>query len=418
MRVAHFIHRYPPALGGAEAYFARLSRYLVAQGDEVTVFTSTADALPAFWDRSARQFRPGETWLDGVRVRRFRLLHVPLAHRYVFKALSLLPLPRWQALTMPANPITPEMLNIEGRFDLVHATAFPYSFPLACGRRLADRLGVPFVLTPFLHLGNPDDPLDRTRRAYTRPALLELARRADALFVQTEGERDVFVGRKVAPSRIIVQGLGVEPGECTGGDRLRVRQAWDVGDAVVIGHLANNSIEKGTVDLLRAAQRVWAKGSRCVVVLAGPRMPNFDAFWQRFRPAGEVRLLGVLDAQQKRDFFAGIDVFALPSRSDSFGLVLPEAWANGVPCVVVRAGGLPWVVRDGVDGIVTPCGNLDALADGLMRLEGDAASRHRMGAAGAARIVTEFDWDSKLRLVRDTCVRLVAQREEKANVHV
>ena len=41
--------------------------------------------------------------------------------------------------------------------------------------------------------------------------------------------------------------------------------------------------------------------------------------------------LGVLSERQKRDFFAGIDVFALPSRSDSFGLVLLEAWANGVP---------------------------------------------------------------------------------------
>src|SRR5688500_1570046 len=102
MRVAHFIHRYPPALGGAESYFARLSRYLVAQGDDVTVFTSTADDLTAFWDRSAHQFRAGVSSVDGVRVERFRLLHVPLAHRYVFKALSLLPHPRWQALTLPA----------------------------------------------------------------------------------------------------------------------------------------------------------------------------------------------------------------------------------------------------------------------------------------------------------------------------
>ena len=42
MRVAHFIHRYPRAIGGAEAYFARLSSYLAQQGDRVTVFTTTA----------------------------------------------------------------------------------------------------------------------------------------------------------------------------------------------------------------------------------------------------------------------------------------------------------------------------------------------------------------------------------------
>jgi len=64
------------------------------------------------------------------------------------------------------------------RFDVVHATAFPYAFPIACARRLARRLRVPFVLTPFLHLGDPEDRRDRTRRQYTQPALMALARSA------------------------------------------------------------------------------------------------------------------------------------------------------------------------------------------------------------------------------------------------
>jgi hypothetical protein len=53
MRLAHFIQRYPPALGGSEAYFARLSRYCAAHGDDVTVFTSDADALESLWSPSA-----------------------------------------------------------------------------------------------------------------------------------------------------------------------------------------------------------------------------------------------------------------------------------------------------------------------------------------------------------------------------
>ena len=59
----------------------------------------------------------------------------------------------------------------EGVFDAVHASAFPYAFPIVCARRLARRLRVPFFITPFLHLGDPDDPNDRTRRGYTSPAL-------------------------------------------------------------------------------------------------------------------------------------------------------------------------------------------------------------------------------------------------------
>ena len=49
---------------------------------------------------------------------------------------------------------------------------------------------------------------------------------------------------------------------------------------------------------------------------------------------------GPLTDEQRRDFYAGIDAFALPSRSDSFGLVFLEAWANGVPGSAIEPVGL------------------------------------------------------------------------------
>jgi glycosyltransferase involved in cell wall biosynthesis len=415
MRVAHFIHRYPPALGGSEAYFARLGRYLVRQGDQVTVFTSNALELEAFWDRRGRQLPAGDGTLDEITVHRDCLLHLPL-HRYVLKAISLLPLMRLQALTLPFNPIVPRMWQRASRsasgFDLVHASAFPYSFPLACARRLAWRLGVPFVLTPFVHTGDPDDPDDRTRRGYTRPALLDIARAADRIFVQTEGERQVLLASGIAAERLVLQGLGVDLPGCTGGDRTRARAALGLTDEVIFGHLANNSVEKGTVDLLRAAQIGWSRGARFAVVLAGPQMPNFRAFRKDFHPAGPLYELGVLDEQQKRDFFAALDVFALPSRSDSFGLVLPEAWANGAACLAYRAGGVPWVIRDGSDGMLVRAGEVEALAGAMIRLVEDSERRRRMGEAGRQRVTGgEFDWESKLRLVREVCLEVVRERQ-------
>ena len=185
---------------------------------------------------------------------------------------------------------------------------------------------------------------------------------------------------------------------------------------VIVGHLANNSVEKGSVDLLRAAQLAWEAGRRFTVVLAGPQMPNFLSFWKSFRPAGPVHVLGQLDDRQKRDFFAAIDVFALPSRSDSFGLVLPEAWANGVPCVGYRAGGISWVIRDGVDGLLVRCGDIAALAAALTRLVGDAALRTRMGEAGRARIPIEFDWAGRLSLVRDVYEEVIAERRSGRDI--
>jgi glycosyltransferase involved in cell wall biosynthesis len=407
MRVAHFIQRYPPALGGSEAYFARLSRFLVDRGDDVTVFTTTALALDGFWDWRVATAAPGVTAQDGIQVRRYRLLRWP-GRRYVLKALGLVPHRLWQCLTLPCNPVCPDMWRDCGQrtlpFDVVHASAFPYAWPIACGLRLARRLGVPLLLTPFLHLGDLDNPRDRTRRGYLAPPLRWLLRQADGLFVQTPGERDALLNLGLPAERIHLQGLGVDPAECTGGDRSAARQRWQAApDTVIVGHLANNSREKGTVDLLLAVEQLWQRGLKVCVVLAGPEMPNFRAFWQAFaarHPGCDVVRLGPLTDAQKRDFFAGIDLFALPSRSDSFGLVLLEAWANGVPNVAYRAGGIADLIRPGHDGLLAPCGDVRGLAIALARLHGDAALRRRLGAAGQARLVSEFRWEDKLALVR------------------
>jgi glycosyltransferase involved in cell wall biosynthesis len=308
-------------------------------------------------------------------------------------------------MTLPCNPIAWGMWKDSGKpdkpFDLVHATAFPYAWPIACGLRLARQQNVPFLLTPFLHLGNPDDANDRTRKGYTSPALLSLARAADRVFVQTDLERQELLHHGVAQDKLILLGMGVDPEECIGGDREKARREWGVReDEVVVGHLANNSREKGTIDLLQAAEQLWRQGTRFRLVLAGPEMANFRSFWNGCRPSGPVVRLGQIDEGQKRDFFAGIDIFALPSRSDSFGLVLLEAWVNGIPNIAYRAGGVAEVIQHEQDGVLVRCGDTIQFANALGLLINDAAFRNRLGAVGKNRTLNEFRWEDKLSRVR------------------
>lgn len=406
MHLAQFIQRYPPALGGSEAYFSRLANYLTTQGDRVTIWTTTAERLEEFGQRIVPQRPMNIVEVDGVEVRRYPPLLFP-ARRYLLKAASLIPIRSLQTLTLPCNPICPAMWRDAGTFrgplDAVHATAFPYSFPIRCALRLARRRNVPFFLTPFLHLGDPTNPRDRTRRQYTQPALRWLLRQADGVFVQTPSERDAVIDMGVPERRVTLQGLGVDANECTGGDRKAARRAWGIADsAVIVGHLANNSVEKGTVDLLKAAETLWRNGTAFRVVLAGPEMPNFRNFWQTFAFKENVVRLGMLSEAQKRDFYAGIDLFALPSRSDSFGLVLLEAWANAKPVVAYRAGGPADLVRDTIDGLLAACGDIPALADGLQMLISQQELRLQMGEAGRQRVQHGFAWADKLQIVRDT----------------
>jgi len=413
MRVAHFVHRYPPALGGAESYFARLSRFLVEQGTEVEVFTTNAFDLQAFWSPRARTVPSGVEVQAGVTVRRFPIRHWP-AQRYFRKLLSFVPSPRLQALGLPCNPWTPQLwreCDQDLGFDIVHATALPYAYPILCAQRLARACKAPFVLTPFLHLGDPRAVRDRTRRAYLAPALRYLIHRSDLLFVQTSIERDALLGIGIPSERIVLQGLGVDPEECTGGNRLTAREQWLIpSEAIVIGHLANKSVEKGTVDLLRAARLLWDAGCSFHVLLAGPSMPNFERAWAGFPYRDRVCNLGSLSEAEKRDFYAALDVFALPSRSDSFGLVLLEAWANGIPCVGYRAGGVAEVIRHDLDGYLVDCGSVTGLAEALGTLVRNGAARRRLGQTGRERVFREHRWQSRLDVVRQTYLRLLASR--------
>jgi glycosyltransferase involved in cell wall biosynthesis len=211
----------------------------------------------------------------------------------------------------------------------------------------------------------------------------------------------------IASEKIILQGLGVEPSECTGGNRTEARRRWNLpDDAFVIGHLANNSFEKGTNDLLQALDPLWRQDRPIYLLLAGPQMPNFTRFWQALEArcplftSTWVRRLGPISDADKRDFFATIDVFALPSRSDSFGLVLLEAWANGIANIAYRAGGIADVIRHEVDGLLAPCGDIDSLSAALLRLHEDVDTRIRLGVHGQDRLPKDFCWEEKLALVR------------------
>jgi glycosyltransferase involved in cell wall biosynthesis len=130
-------------------------------------------------------------------------------------------------------------------------------------------------------------------------------------------------------------------------------------------------------------------------------MPNFQAFWNNFAPKTGVVKMGVLNAEQKRNFFAAIDLFALPSRTDSFGLVLLEAWANRKPNLVYRAGGPGELVRAQIDGLQARCGDIQELTAQLARLIAAPELRRDLGERGFARIHSEFQWPDKLELVRN-----------------
>lgn len=412
------LHRYPPALGGAESYAQRLANYLHSErGCQVRVWTTTAQTLEQMWHPLPSLYSPIREVCREAVIERFPPLRGFPGRRWVFKALSLLPHPLWRSLTAPCNPICPSMWHqaqrYEGPVDAVHALAFPYAFIAACAWRLARHRRVPFFLTPFLHFGDLDDPRDPIRRAYTAWHLRWLLRKADGVFVQTEAERQVVISCGVAPQRVHLQGMGVDIRECTGGNRGETRRQWGVDEQTpVIGHLANLSRVKGTLDLLQAVKSLRKRGIPCRLVLAGPAMPDFCRVWLQYS-GSDIVYLGPLSPQQKKDFFAAIDLLALPSRTDSFGLVLLEAWANARPNVAYRAGGPGVLIRHEQDGLLARCGDVEDLTEQLARLLCNPSWLTALGTHGQQRIAYEFQWQDKLDLVWQVMVEATQRRQKR-----
>ena len=105
-----------------------------------------------------------------------------------------------------------------------------------------------------------------------------------------------------------------------------------------------------------------------------------------------------VDQETLLGFYSECDVLVLPSKTEGWGLSLMEAMACGKPVVASKAGGIPELVRDGIDGILVRPGDVRGLADSIVKLLADRDLREMMGLEGKKR-VREFTWDETARVV-------------------
>lgn len=390
-RIIQLVHRYPPSRGGAETHARRLALELAGRGHQVTVETTTGLTHDAFVNPRASHMAPGVHTDGPVRVRRHPVRVWP-GQRMALRALNLLPLPHSVAPWLfPWGPVCPALARLEAdpdntRPDLVHAMAFPHGSIAAAGLGLARSHGAPFVLSPLWHPGSHGPEGQRVRRGFGHPALVAIARQADLVISQTETEKAHWAGQGIDPSKLVVAPPGIDPNEVAGGDRERGRARWNLPpEAVVVGHLAPLCRGKGSVALIEALKVLESSGVHGV--LAGPVLP--EACGATSRLTKNIRVVPGLDEEARRDFFASIDIFCLPSVIDSFGLVLLEAWSAGVPCVVARAGGPGDLVGQG-GGVVVEKPLASDLVEALNALARDKEMRARLGAEGSRRLQGHF----------------------------
>jgi glycosyltransferase involved in cell wall biosynthesis len=107
-----------------------------------------------------------------------------------------------------------------------------------------------------------------------------------------------------------------------------------------------------------------------------------------------VHVLGFVDESLKHAYLRDAAALLLPSRTDSFGIVLLESWLYGRPVVAAAAGGIPGVVDNGKNGILVPFGDIPSLANAIKLLIEDQELNRILGENGRQKLNSHFTWEA------------------------
>jgi glycosyltransferase involved in cell wall biosynthesis len=109
--------------------------------------------------------------------------------------------------------------------------------------------------------------------------------------------------------------------------------------------------------------------------------------------AGRVVPHGPLSRENVAGLYRAADVFVLPAASETYGTVWGEAMAFGLPVVGWRTGNLPCLAEDEREGLLVEPGDVEALAQALLRLALEGEVRVRLGAAAKRRALARPTWE-------------------------
>jgi phosphatidylinositol alpha 1,6-mannosyltransferase len=167
--------------------------------------------------------------------------------------------------------------------------------------------------------------------------------------------------------------------------RHRTREASD--PTVVLGYVGRLSVEKNVALLVRVERELAAmgvSGVRFLIVGHGSEEASLR------RELASAEFAGVLRGAALAESYANMDVLVFPSHTDTFGNVVLEALASGVPAVVTRDGGPKFIVRDQGNGFVTED---DLFSDAVAKLAADRSLLERMRLA-AREYALRCGWDA------------------------
>ncbi len=161
---------------------------------------------------------------------------------------------------------------------------------------------------------------------------------------------------------------------------------------------------KGVHDLVEATATAIRNGFQGTLCLAGfEKEPGQrEALDRHIAESGcgaHIRVLGSLEAPEREAALRNACCLVLPSYGEGLPMAILEAMGHGVPIIATRVGAIPEVIEDGKEGFLIEPGDVQALADRLVRLAVDADLRSQMGTNARRRAQEEYSLDAMVERI-------------------
>ena len=269
--------------------------------------------------------------------------------------------------------------------------AFGGAFDFSTRRHFADEIAAfkPDVVLTWMNRATRFCPRSTRRHRFVHAARvggyynLKYYRRCHHLIANTKGIADYLRARGWPGERVHHLPNFVSAERKPAAFRSDYHTPDDAPLLLAIGRLHRNK----AFDVLLAA---LAELPDCTLWLAGsgPEEAALKACAREYGVEARVRFLGWRD--DVAALFAAADVFVCPSRHEPLGNVVVEAWAQAVPVVAAASAGPMELIEDETSGLLVPIDDAGALAAGIRRVLGDDDMRGQLTAAGAAAFDVGF----------------------------
>lgn len=366
MRVAMVCDEFYPDVGGAPVYTEELSKALAKLGAKPTVITHAHPGLPE------------EEEFSGLKVKRLKGFVMPRLNRAVSAGL--------------AHRLH-ECIKFGG-FDMVHGQDI-YSPMALLSIRSAHKRKIPSVLT--CHSVHRSGGI---WRLMYQPLVFAM-KRADRMIAVSGAAKGFCVALGVPDDKIEVIPNGVDSSIFnTNVDGSAMRTKLGIGREPLVVTATRLVKRKGPGHLVSAFSKVLEgmPSAKLAMAGSGSEAENLRAQVRKLGMEKSVFMLGELQRKQVAELMAAADVFVLPSIVESFGMVLLEAMAVGTSIVCTRTQGAMDIVENGVNGVMVPPADDDALADAIVRVLSDRRLAKRLRANGLKVVHRRFSWEKTAKM--------------------